>query len=118
MGTTEPLPVTIVDINLATMVLILGVFFIVVGIIIAGVVYRESREWKKLIIPMFDRDPAETTPGSAGVQGGLTPRMSALGREVFGRVFTHMDVAGLLGGAAIVVLGLLVLLIGLTIGSP
>jgi len=41
MGTTEPLPI---GFNVATMVLILGIFFIIVGIIIAGVVYRESRE--------------------------------------------------------------------------
>jgi len=118
MGTTEPLPATIVDINLATMVLILGIFFMIVGIIIAGVVYRESREWKKLIIPMFDRDSTEMAPESPEEPGRLTPRMAAFGKEIFGRVFTHMDVAGLLGGAAIVILGLLVVLIGLNIGRP
>jgi hypothetical protein len=117
MGTAEPLPATIVDVNLATMVLILGIFFIVVGIIIAGVVYRESREWRKLVIPMFDRNSTEMTPESSEEPGGLTPRMAAFGKEIFHRVFTHMDVAGLLGGAAIVIMGILVVLIGLSIGS-
>jgi predicted transporter len=55
MGTANPLPATIVDVTLASMVLILGIFFIIVGIILAGVVYRESREWRKMIMPMFDR---------------------------------------------------------------
>jgi hypothetical protein len=42
-------------------------------------------------------------------------RMAALGQEIFGRVFTHRDVAGLLGGAVTVILGILVVLIGLTL---
>jgi hypothetical protein len=115
---TEPLPATLVDVDLATMVLILGIFFIVVGIIIAGVIYRESREWRKLVMPMFDRDSSEITPESAKEPGELTPRMAALGKEIFGRLFTHMDVAGLLGGAATVILGILIVLIGFNIGSP
>jgi hypothetical protein len=117
MGTANPLPATIVDIGLATLVLILGIFFIIVGIIIAGVVYRESREWRKLVLPMFDRDSAEITPESTNEPGRLTPRMAASGKEIFGRVFTHMDITGLLGGAAIVILGIFVVLIGLSIGS-
>jgi hypothetical protein len=117
MGTANPLPATIVDIGLANLVLILGIFIIIVGIIIAGVVYRESREWRKLVLPMFDRDSSEMAPESSKESSNLTPRMSAFGKEIFGRVFTHMDVAGLLGGAATVILGLLVVLIGLTIGS-
>jgi len=118
MGTTEPLPAMIVDVNLATLVLILGGFFIIVGIIIAGVVYRESREWRKMVLPMFDRDSTEMAPESSEEPGSLTPRMAAFGKEIFGRVFTHMDVAGLLGGAVIVILGIIVVLIGRTIGSP
>jgi len=117
MGTAEPLPAELVDINLATLVLILGLFFIIVGIIIGGVVYRESREWRKMILPMFDRDSTEIAPESPNEPGGLTPRMAAFGKEIFGRVFTHMDVAGLLGGAATVILGIIVVLIGLSIGS-
>jgi hypothetical protein len=115
--TGEPLPVELADINLATMVLILGIFFIIVGIIIAGVVYRESREWRKLVLPMFDRDSSEMAQESPREAGSLTPRMAAFGKEILGRVFTHMDVAGLLGGAATVILGILIVLIGLTIGS-
>ena len=117
MGTTEPLPVDIVDLNLATMVLLLGIFFIIVGIIIAGVVYRETREWKKMVLPMFDRDSTEIAPESPEEPGGLTPRRASFGKEIFGRVFAHMDVAGLLGGAATVILGILVILIGLTLNG-
>jgi len=40
--------------------------------------------------------------------------MAAFGKEIFSRVFTHMDIPGLLGGAATVILGILVVLIGLT----
>ena len=117
MGTTEPLPANIMDFGLATMVLILGIFFIIVGIIIAGVVYRESREWRKMILPMFDRDSSEIAPESSKEPGGLTPRMAAFGKEIFGRVFTHMDIAGLLGGAAIAIMGIIVVLISLYIGT-
>jgi hypothetical protein len=117
MDTANPLPAEIVDINLATLVLILGIFFVIVGIVIAGVVYRESREWKKMVLPMFDRDSAGITPGSPAEPNGLTPRMATFGKEIFGRVFNHMDVAGLLGGAVTVILGILVVLIGLSIGS-
>jgi len=117
MGTASPLPAEIVDISLGTMVFILGIFFIIVGIIIAGVVYRESREWRKMIMPMFDRGSAEATPESPEEPGSLTPRMAAYGKEIFSRLFTHIDVAGLLGGAATVILGILVILIGLAVGS-
>jgi hypothetical protein len=117
MGTAEPLPANIIDLNLATMVLILGVFFIIVGIIIGGVVYRESREWRKMILPMFDKESTELAPESPKEPGGLTPRMAAFGKEIFGRVFTHMDVAGLLGGAATVILGIIVVFISLYIAQ-
>lgn len=117
MSTANPLPATIVDVSLATWVLILGIFFIIVGIIIAGVVYRESREWKKLVLPMFDKASSEMTPESPKEPGSLTPRMAAFGKEIFGRVFTHMDVAGLLGGAATVILGIIVIFIALAIGA-
>jgi hypothetical protein len=117
MGTANPLPATIVDVSLGTVVLILGLFIIIVGIIIAGVVYRESREWKKMVLPMFDRDSTGMAPESPEEPGSLTPRMAAFGKEIFGRVFTHMDVAGLLGGAAIVILGILVILISLSIAG-
>jgi hypothetical protein len=117
MGTANPLPATIVDIGLSNLVLILGIFMVIVGIIIAGVVYRESREWKKLVLPMFDRDSTETVLESPKEPGSITPRMAAYGKEIFGRFFTHMDVAGLLGGAVIVILGILVVLVGFALGS-
>jgi hypothetical protein len=117
MGTAEPLPSNLVDLNLATMVLLLGIFFIIVGIIIAGVVYRESREWRKMILPMFDRDSTEIAPESSKEPGGLTPRMASFGKEIFSRLFTHMDVAGLLGGAATVIMGIIIVLISLYIGQ-
>jgi len=112
MGTGE-----ILGLNLATLVLILGIFFIIVGIIIAGVVYRETREWRKMVLPMFDRNSNEMAPESPEEPGKLTPRMAAFGKEIFGRFFAHMDVAGLLGGAATVILGILVVLIGLTLNG-
>lgn len=115
MGTADPLPVNIVDLSLATMVLILGIFFVIVGIIIAGVVYRETREWRKMVLPMFDRNSTGMAPESPEEPGKLTPRMAAFGKEIFGRFFAHMDAAGLLGGAAIVILGVLVVLIGLAL---
>jgi hypothetical protein len=117
MGTANPAPVEIVDVGLSTAVLILGLFIIIVGIIIGGVVYRESREWRKMVMPMFDRESSEMAPGSTEEPGSLTPRMAAFGKEIFGRVFTHMDVAGLLGGAATVILGILIVLVGFNIGS-
>jgi hypothetical protein len=88
-----------------------------VGIIIAGVVYRESREWRKMILPMFDRDSSEITPESSNEPSGLTPRTAAFGKEIFSRVFNHMDIAGLLGGAATVILGIIVILISLYIAQ-
>jgi len=102
----------ILGLSTGTLVLILGIFFIIVGILIAGVVYRETREWRKMILPMFDRESTEMEPESPKEAGGLTPRMAAFGKEIFGRFFSHMDVAGLLGGAAIVILGILIVLIG------
>jgi hypothetical protein len=107
----------IFGLTLATLVLISGILFVIVGTIIAGVVYRESREWKKMILPMFDRESTEMEPESPKEAGGLTPRMAAFGKEIFGRFFSHMEVAGLLGGAAIVILGILIVLIGLALSS-
>jgi hypothetical protein len=115
-GAASPIPATIADISLATIVLIVGVFFIIVGIILAGVVYRESREWKRLVLPMFDRT-CETTPEPPQELDSSTLRTASYGKEIFARVFTHMDVAGLLGGAAIVILGVLVVFISLAIAS-
>jgi hypothetical protein len=103
--------------DLATLVLIVGIFFVVVGIIMAGVIYRESREWKKMVLPMFDRESTEMEPESPKEAGGLTPRLAAFGKEIFGRFFSQMEVAGLLNGAVIVILGVLIVLIGLTLGS-
>jgi len=117
MYTADPSPVRLVDVNLAMMVLILGIFFIIVGIVIAGVIYRESREWRKMVMPMFEGDSAEAAPESPKEPYRLTPRMATLGKEIFSRLFNHLDVAGLLGGAATVILGILIVLIGLTIGN-
>jgi uncharacterized protein YybS (DUF2232 family) len=103
--------------DLPTLVLIVGIFFVVVGIIVAGVVYRESREWKKMVLPMFDRESTEMEPESPKEADGLTPRLAAFGKEIFGRFFSQMEVAGLLNGAVIVILGVLIVLIGLTLGS-
>ncbi|MGQ9546082.1 MAG: hypothetical protein ACUVTR_02820 [Dehalococcoidia bacterium] len=106
--------------SLGTVVLILGIFFIIVGIIVTGVVYRESREWKKMILPMFDRYISNTgnaTPESPEEPNKLALRLAAFGKEIFSRFFSQIDVAGLLGGAATVILGILIVLIGLTLGD-
>jgi hypothetical protein len=107
----------IFGLSLATLVLIVGILFIIVGIIVAGVVYRESREWRKMVLPMFDRESPEMEPESPKEAGALTTRMAAFGKEILSRLFSHMEVAGLLGGAAIVILGVLIVLIGLALGS-
>ncbi|MFW6102621.1 MAG: hypothetical protein ACOC6O_03095 [Chloroflexota bacterium] len=115
MDGADPLPF---GLNVATMVLILGIFFVIVGIIIAGVVYRETREWRKMILPMFDRlnnNSNETATESSEESEKLTPRIAAFGKEIFGRLFAHMDVAGLLGSAALVILGIIIVLIGLAL---
>jgi len=117
MDGADPLPF---GLNVATMVLILGIFFVIVGIIIAGVIYRETREWRKMILPMFDRfnkNSNETAQESPEEPDKLTLRIAAFGKEIFGRVFAHIDVAGLLGGAATVILGILIVLIGLTLNG-
>jgi len=41
--------------------------------------------------------------------------MAAFGKEISAPVFTQMDVAGLLDGAPTVILGIFVILIGLTL---
>ena len=115
-GAASPIPASIADVSLATIVLIVGVFFIIVGIIMAGVVYRESREWKKLVLPMFDR-ACEMTPESSQESDASGPRMATYGKEILARAFNHMDVAGLLGGAAIVILGILVVFIAFSISA-
>jgi len=115
MDGADPLPF---GLNVATMVLILGIFFVIVGIIIAGVVYRETREWRKMILPMFDRlnnNSNETATESSEESEKLTPRIAAFGKEIFGRLFAHMDVAGLLGSASLVILGIIIVLIGLAL---
>ena len=99
------------------MVMALGLFFIIVGITVGAVVYRESREWKKMILPLFDRFSSEAGPGPSEKGAGLTPQKAAIGREIVNRLLNHADVAGLLGGAATVVMGVLIVLIGLTLNS-
>lgn len=119
MYTADPGPtgISIADPSLSMMVLILGLFIVIVGIIISAVVYRESREWRKMILPIFDGSPAETASESADESVGLARQKAARNKEIFSRVFGHMDVAGLLGGGATVVMGTLIVLIGLTLNG-
>ena len=117
MPTADPVGVSIVDPRLALMVLILGIFFVIVGIIVAGVVYREVRDWRRMILPMFDRVSTARAAESPEKPRGLTPEQATLGKQVLGRIFTHMDVAGLLGGGATVIMGILIVLIGLALYS-
>lgn len=118
MSPADPSPsVSIVDVNLGMMVILLGLFAIIVGIIIAGVIYRESREWKKMIMPIFERDSNNVGPESSEESSWLTPQRAALGKKIFGRVFTHLDIAGLLGGGAAVIMGILIVLIGFSLSG-
>ncbi len=120
MYTADPGPISgfsIADPDLAMMVLILGSFIMIVGVVIAAVVYRESREWKKMILPIFDGNPANMASESADESAGLARQKAARNKEIFSRVFGHMDVAGLLGGGATVIMGMLIVLIGFFLNS-
>jgi len=120
MYSADPGPVTgisISDPTLSMMVLILGLFIVIVGIVIAAVVYRESREWKKMILPIFDRSPEEVASESSEESGEMIRQSAAIKREIFSRVFGHMDVAGLLGGGATVIMGMVIILIGLALNG-
>jgi hypothetical protein len=57
------------------------------------------------------------TPESSTESDASVPRVATYGKEVLARVFNHMDVAGLLGGAAIVILGVLVVFISFAISA-
>ena len=107
----------IADPALGMMVLILGLILIIGGIIIAAVVYREGREWKKMIMPIFDMDFTGMVPESLKGLREMMPWMTAFGKEIFGRIFTYVDIAGLLGGAGIAIVGILILLIGVFLGG-
>ncbi len=120
MYTADPGPITgigIADPTLSMMVLILGLFIIIVGIVIAAVVYRESREWKKMVLPVFDRVSAEATGESTEEPDTRDREKAAINKAIFSRIFAHMDVAGLLGGGATVIMGILIILIGLALSG-
>ncbi|MFU8796584.1 MAG: hypothetical protein ACNA7X_04740 [Dehalococcoidia bacterium] len=116
MYLAEPGPVAGI-LSQSMLVLVLGVFIVIVGIVIAGIVYRESREWKKIVLPIFDSPPPETEAGSAEESDEAVRQKAAINKEIFSRIFGHMDVAGLLGGGATVILGLLIVLIALTLNG-
>jgi hypothetical protein len=107
----------IADPALGMIVLILGILLIIGGIVIAAVVYRESREWKKMIMPMFDLDYTSMVPESMKGLRDMIPFMNAFFKQIFTKVFTYADVVGLLGGAGIAIVGVLVLLIGVFLGG-
>lgn len=103
--------------NLSMFVMVLGLFIVIVGIVISAVVYRESREWKKMILPIFDRSPDEAESESSGEPDEVVRQGAAIKRAIFSRVFGHMDVAGLLGGGATVIVGVMIILIGLALNG-
>jgi predicted transporter len=107
----------IADPALGMIVLILGLLFIIGGIIIAAVVYRESREWKKMMMPIFDMDFSGMVPEAFKEMREMMPWMMAFGKEIFSRILTYVDIAGLLGGAGIITVGILILLIGVFLGG-
>ncbi len=103
--------------SLSMLVMLLGFFIVIVGIVIAAVVYRESREWKKMILAIFDRSPDEVESESSEESGETIRQSAAIKREIFSRVFAHMDIAGLLGGGATVIVGMVIILIGLALNG-
>jgi len=103
--------------SLSMLVMVFGVFIVIVGIVIAAVVYRESREWKKMVLPIFDRSPDEAESESSGEPGEMIRQSAAIKREIFSRVFGHLDVAGLLCGGATVIMGMMIILIGLALNG-
>ena len=102
----------IADPALGLLVIILGILLIVGGIVVAAVVYREGREWKNKIMPLLDMLDLEVLVPTLG---GLAPVFGEFIKERLGRVFTYLDIVGLLGGAAISIVGILVLFMGICI---
>jgi hypothetical protein len=104
----------IADPALGLWVIILGILLIIGGIAVAAVVYREGREWKNKIMPLLDMlDLGLIVP----TLGGLAPMLLAFIKERLERVFIYVDVVGLLGGAAVSIVGIIVLIMGICIAG-
>ena len=107
----------IVDPTLGLGVIILGLLLIVGGIVVAAVVYREGRKMKNLIMPLLDMMDLKVLLPELPALGAMGPMLIGFIKEVLSRVFTYVDIAGLLGGAAVSVVGVIVFLMGFAIMS-
>ena len=108
----------IADPGIGIFVIILGLLLIVGGIVVAAVVYREGRVMKEKILPLLDAlDMTGILPEGWESVVGLIPFILAFVRDILLRVFMYIDIVGLLGGAAISVVGVIVFLMGLFISS-
>lgn len=99
--------------GLCMVMVILGILFIVGGIAIAAVIYFKAREWEKRIMPVFDMDFTPMVPESLKQLRELISWAMAFGKDMFGRIFNYVDIANLLGGASITIVGIVLLLIGI-----
>ena len=108
----------IADPGVGIFVIILGLLLIVGGIVVAAVVYREGRTMKEKIMPLLDLlDFGAILPEDWSGLINLGPLLMAFITDLLQRVFRYVDIVGLLGGAAISVVGVIVFLMGLFISS-
>ena len=102
----------IVDPGLGLWVIILGALLIIGGIAVAAVVYHEGRELKNTLIPPLDLiDLGVIVP----TLGGLAPMLMDIIKSLLGRIFRYIEVVGLLGGAAVSIVGIIVVIMGICI---
>ena len=106
----------IADPALGILVIIVGVVLIAGGIVVAAVVHREGRAMKNYIMPLLDMMDFEALlPADWGSLIRMGPLLIAAVKYLLLRVFTYIEIAGLLGGAGISVVGVIVFLMGLSI---
>ena len=108
----------IVDPSLGLGVVILGLLLIAGGIVVAAVVYREGRKMKGQIMPLLDMmDGMDWSTLVPGGMANLMPMLMAFAKDMLGRMFNYLDIAGLLGGAAVSIVGVIVFFMGFAIMS-
>ena len=109
------MPIT--DPILGTLVIILGLLLFVGGIVVAAVVYREGRKLKNLIMPLLDMLDLESMIPELPMLAALGPMLMEFVKDLLKRVFNYVDIVGLLGGAAISIVGILIFFMGFAIAG-
>ena len=107
----------IADPTLGVLVIILGLLLFVGGIVVAAVVYREGRKLKNLIMPLLDMLDLEMLIPELPMLAALGPILMEFVKDLLKRVFNYVDIVGLLGGAAVSIVGILIFLMGLAIAG-